>query len=152
MWLNFPTNSQRILKVPVGHILIKLMGTLWKNSKGSFTKYPLGTLWTLCERTKWVCSKSTHWVLCWVLCKSAHHLPARYEQGELMDTFWKQPILTCQIFHWANWWVLFKSTQYLPTALPLPKLRLYPCIIQGLHNESLGLSTHQLPRSALSSP
>ena len=51
-------------KEPSGHILIKLMGTLWKNSKGSFTKYPLGTLWTLCERTKGVCSKSTHWVYC----------------------------------------------------------------------------------------
>ena len=121
MWLNFPTNSQRTLKVPAGHIVIKLMGTLWKNSKGSFTKYPLGTLWTLCERTKGVCSKSTHWVLCWVLFESAHHLPAGYEPGELMGTFWKQSILTCWVFCWVNWWVLFKCAHYLPAGFGLGK-------------------------------
>ena len=121
MWLNFPTNSQRTLKVPTGHILIKLMGTLWKNSKGSFTKCPLGTLWTLCERTKWVRSKSTHWVLCWVLCKSAHHIPAGYEPGELVGTFWKWLICTCWVFCWANWWVLFKCAHYLPAGFGLGK-------------------------------
>ena len=113
MWLNFPTNPQWTLKVPSGHIVIKLLGILWKNSKGSFTKYPLGTLWTLRQRTKWVLSKFTHWVLCWVLFESAHHLPAGYEPGELVGTFWKWPILTCWVFRWANWWVLFKCAHYL---------------------------------------
>jgi len=37
--------------------------------------YPVGSL------------QSTHWVLCWVLFESAHHLPAGYEPGELMGTF-----------------------------------------------------------------
>ena len=109
-------------KEPTGHILIKLMGTLWKNLKGSFTKYPLGTLWILCERTKGVCSKSTHWVLCWVLCKSAHHLPAGYEPGKLMGTFWKRPRLTCQVFCWVNWWVLFKCAHHLPPGFGLGEL------------------------------
>ena len=97
------------------------VSTLWKNSKDSFTKYPLGTLWTLCQRTKGVCSKSTHWVLCWVLFKSAQHLPAGYEPGELMSTFWKWSILTCWVFCWVNWWVLFKSAHYLPPGFGLRK-------------------------------
>ena len=95
------------------------MGILWKNSKGSFTKYPLGTLWTLRQRTKGVHSKSTHWVLYWVLFESAHHLPAGYEPGELMGTFWKRPICTCWVFFWVNWWVLFKSAHYLPAGFGL---------------------------------
>jgi len=111
-----------LYKEPSGHIVIKLLGTLWKNSKGSFTKYPLGTLWTLRQRMKGVCSKSTHWVLCWVLFESAHHLPAGYEPGKLMGTFWKRSILTCWVFRWVNWWVLFKSAHFLPTGFGLGEL------------------------------
>jgi len=75
--------------------------SLWENWAtlrvycGYFTKNPLGTLWSncwvFCERTQRVLSQNT----LWVLCKSTHHLPAGYEPGELVGTFWKQPILTC---------------------------------------------------------
>ena len=89
-----------LYKEPSGHIVIELLGTLWKNSKGSFTKYPLGSFWTIHQITKGVRSKSTHWVLCWILCKSAHHLPAGYKPGKLMGTFWKYPLLTYWV--WAR--------------------------------------------------
>jgi len=38
MWLNFPTNPQRTLKEPIGHIVIKFV----KELKGFFHKIPSG--------------------------------------------------------------------------------------------------------------
>ena len=51
-------------------------GYIVKELRGFFHKIPSGYIVDTLSKNEGVSSKITHWVLCWVLLESAHHLPA----------------------------------------------------------------------------
>ena len=75
-------------KEPARYILIKLMGTFWKNLESLFKKYPLGNLMGSFEMNSGVSFK-------------------KYPVGTLVGTFWKNSPHTCWV---TTGWIASKLT------------------------------------------
>jgi len=95
-----------LYKEPTGHIVIKSLGILWKNSGGTFTKYPLGTF------TKY--PLGTLWTLRQHFTKERSGFIQKVPIGYCAGHFLKVPTAYLLGMSWANWHALFKNDQDLP--------------------------------------